>query len=345
MIVGMGAYHPSGVVHPGLSEPLHIPGDTDLTGAGVRETLEHLVATCSQDPEAFTWVGLVNPTRPELQLVAEIFSLESLQVEDAANTHQRAKFDVGEDGRTFCVVKVLDYEDQSGEVETGQISIFTGPQFAVTVRHGKKGDLSGVRARLEASEALRPYGPISVLYAVLDMVVDGYLAVSDEVIDDVNEVESQIFSGKPEEALTRKVYELKRENMEIRRAVLPLNAAAHRFANESADEIPLALRPYFRDVGEHVLRVSDGVDSTDSLLMTMLMASTALQDLQQNRDMRKISAYAAMGIVPTAIAGIYGMNFDNMPELSWGFGYPMALGIMALVMFLLYRAFKKSGWL
>ena len=186
---------------------------------------------------------------------------------------------------------------------------------------------------------------MAVLYAVLDLVVDGYLAVMDEVVDDVDEVEAKVFSSQPVSQLTRRIYELKRENMEARRAVSPLVPAAHRFASETASEVPPDLRPYFRDIGEHILRVSESVDSVDNLLLTMLMASTALQDLQQNKDMRKISAYAAMGVVPTVIAGIYGMNFSHMPELDWEFGYPLALGLMAVVVLLLYRAFKRSGWL
>jgi magnesium transporter len=278
-------------------------------------------------------------------MVADVFHLDPLQIEDAANPHQRAKFDANEDGRTFALVKVLDYDESTSGVATGQLSVFTGANYAVTVRQGAHGDLSGVRERLDASETLRSHGSVSVLYAVLDVVVDGYLAVMDEVVNDVDEVETQVFSSQPVSELTRRIYELKRENMEARRAVSPLVPAAHRFATESAPEVPRDLRPFFRDIGEHILRVAESVETVDNLLLTMLMASTALQDLQQNRDMRKISAYAAMGVVPTVIAGIYGMNFSHMPELDWEYGYPLALGLMGLVVLLLYRAFKRSGWL
>lgn len=344
MIRGLGLYHPSSVIDPGSSSPLHVPSDHDFTGESVRMHIRHL-REGANDPDAFAWVGLINPTRPEMALVAEEFGLESLQVEDATNPSQRAKFDVGTDGCVFALVKVLGYDESTSAVSTGQIAVFVGPGYAVTVRYGGHGDLAPVRARLAGSEALRAHGSLAVLYAVLDTVVDGYLAVVDEVVLDLHEVESEVFAPDPSSDVTRQIYELKRENIEVRRALEPLLPAAHRFATETADDVPEGLKPYFRDIGEHLLRAADIVDSTDNLLVTMLMASTALQDLQQNKDMRKISAYAAMGIVPTAIAGIYGMNFENMPELEWAFGYPLALGIMAGIMALLYRAFKKSGWL
>lgn len=344
MIRGLGLYHPTQVLDPGTSSPLHVPAEHDFTGESVRAHIKELRHQ-SRDAEGFAWVGLINPTRPEMAMVAEEFGLESLQVEDATNPAQRAKFDVGENGSVFALVKVLGYDDTTSAVSTGQIAVFVGPGYAVTVRYGSHGDLGPVRTRLAGSATLREHGSLAVLYAVLDTVVDGYLAVVDEVVVDLHGVETEVFAPDPSADVTRQIYELKRENIEVRRALEPLLPAAHRFATETADDVPEGLKPYFRDIGEHLLRAADIVDSTDNLLVTMLMASTALQDLQQNKDMRKISAYAAMGIVPTAIAGIYGMNFDNMPELHWTFGYPMALGLMAGVMALLYRAFKKSGWL
>jgi len=342
MITGMGAYTPGRVANQPPED--HVSPNTDLTGHS-REQMEALHRSVASSPDSFVWIDLHEPTKSELDLVASVFDLEALQIEDAANPRQRAKFDVDENGTTFAVFKFLDYDTSTSGVDTGQIAVFIGGSFAVTAHHGKHVDLVGVRDRIEGSDTLRSHGAVSVLYAVLDVVVDGYLAVMDEVVDDVDEVESRVFSSQPVAQLTRQIYELKRENMEVRRAVAPLVPAAHRFASESAPEIPVDLRPYFRDIGEHILRVAESVETIDSLLLTMLMASTALQDLQQNKDMRKISAYAAMGVVPTVIAGIYGMNFSHMPELDWEFGYPLALGLMGLVVLLLYRAFKKSGWL
>jgi len=230
-------------------------------------------------------------------------------------------------------------------VETGQIAIFTGPGYAITVRHGTHGDLAAVRTRIGASRVLRMHGPLSVLYSIMDMTVDGYLAVTDEVLDDVGEVEADVFAMNPTPGVTRRIYDLKRENMSVRRAVNPLVAVAHELAAETFEPIPEDLKPYFRDVGEHILRVHDTVESADSLLMTMLMASTALQDLQQNADTRKISAWVAIAAVPTVAGGIYGMNFEYMPELTWRWSYPIVLGVLATICLLLYRGFKRNGWL
>lgn len=342
VISSIGTYSPAGCLSD--STIRHVPSGDDRVGLGVVSRIQDSLGGLD-NANSFVWVDVVSPTRPELMLVADLFHLEALQVEDASNPHQRAKFDVDESGALFALFKVLDYEEATSGVATGQISVFVGPRYAVTVRQGGSRDIAGVRERIEGSEILRSHGSVSILYAVLDFVVDGYLAVMDEVGNDVDEIETQVFSSMPVSQLTRRIYELKRENMEVRRAVSPLVPAAHRFASESAPEVPEDLRPYFRDIREHILRVDESVDTIDNLLLTMLMASTALQDLQQNKDMRKISAYAAMGVVPTVIAGIYGMNFSHMPELDWEFGYPLALGLMGLVVLLLYRAFKKSGWL
>jgi magnesium transporter len=186
---------------------------------------------------------------------------------------------------------------------------------------------------------------MSVLYAVLDQVVDGYLVISDEVNRDVEDLEAQVFSAEGGSSVANGIYRLKRENIEMRRAVGPLVAWSHDVVEEQVTWVPPGLRGSFRDVGEHVLRANDATESADNLLMAMLMASTSLQDLQQNRDMRKISAWVAIAAVPTAIAAIYGMNFETMPELDQPWGYPAVLGVMAIVCVLLYRAFKRSGWL
>ena len=192
---------------------------------------------------------------------------------------------------------------------------------------------------------MREHGPLAVLYAIMDLTVDGYLAVVDAVSDDVGEVETDVFAMTSSNDVTKRVYELKRENMQARRAVQPLATVAHEFAQETFTPIPEALKPYFRDIGEHILRAHDAIESIDSLLMTMLMASTAMQDLQQNADTRKISAWVAIAAVPTVAGGIYGMNFENMPELSTQWGYPLILTVIAVICLLLYRGFKRNGWL
>ena len=345
MIRGLGAYHPDGTINVGDDTPCHIPADGDETGESVKAQLRSLRASADSTPDAFVWVGLVDPTKPELLAVQEVFDLEHLQVEDAANKRQRAKVDVSDEGTVFAVLKTLGYNEDSALMETGQVAIFTGPGYAVTVRHGTHGELTSVRDRLKASSTLREHGPLAVLYAIMDLTVDGYLAVVDAVSVDVGEVETDVFAMTVSNDVTKRVYDLKRENMQARRAVQPLTSVAHEFAEETFNPIPGTLKPYFRDIGEHILRAHDAIESIDSLLMTMLMASTAMQDLQQNADTRKISAWVAIAAVPTVAGGIYGMNFENMPELSTDWGYPLILTVIAVICLLLYRGFKRNGWL
>lgn len=344
MIRRMGSYSPGGELDLISAEDLRIPSDHDLTGAHARSLLSELISTVSMLEDSFAWVGLVNPSKPELALISDLFDLEPLEVEDAGNIAQRAKLDFG-DSQSFALLKSLSYDDRTREISVGQTSVFVGPKYAITVRHGLPGDLTQVRNRISASERLRKQGPMSVLYSVLDITVDGYLGVSEAVHEDMRELEQDVFSMNPTAEITKVIYELKRENITVRRAISPLTATAQRLISENEDGVPLELEPFFADVGEHILRVHDTVESIDNSLLTMLMASTALQDLKQNSDMRKISAWVAIAAVPTMTAGIYGMNFENMPELQWDLGYPVVLGLMAVACGLLYRGFKKSGWL
>lgn len=345
VIRGLGAYHPGGLIEAVDDSPRHIPSDGDPTGLVVKAELQQLFTAATSVSDGFVWVGLLDPTKHELLAVQEIFNLEHLQVEDAANARQRAKVDVGDDGTVFTVLKTLGYDEESLVMDTGQVSIFTGPGYAVTVRHGQHGDLTSIRERLKASAALREHGSLSVLYAIMDMTVDGYLAVVDAVAEDVSEVETDVFAMNPTSDVTRRIYELKRENMQARHAVQPLNRVAHEFAEEIFEPMPPALKPFFRDIGEHILRAHEAIENIDSLLMTMLMASTAMQDLRQNADTRKISAWVAIAAVPTVAGGIYGMNFENMPELAWEWSYPVVVGVIAIICVLMYRGFKRNGWL
>jgi magnesium transporter len=194
-------------------------------------------------------------------------------------------------------------------------------------------------------ERLRAHGPLAVLYAVMDITVDSYLAVAEDVHEDMRVIEQDVFSMQPTALTTKNIYQLKRENIAVSQAASPLVNAAQKFANDTDDSIPEQLEPFFADIGDHILRVNDIVESTDNALLTMLMASTALQDLKQNTDMRKISAWVAIAAVPTLTAGIFGMNFENMPELKTDYGYPIVLAFMAITCALLFRGFKKSGWL
>lgn len=329
----------------GVTSPADVQGWEASGAPAPDDTIRRLKERCLSTPDAFVWLGLSEPTRPELQMISEVFELPQLQVEDAANPAQRPKFELDDEGHGLVVLKLLDYVDSTSDVLTGQLAVFVGSWFAITVRYGQIGDLAGIRQRLERSPGLRGHGSVAVLYAVMDMAVDGYLTVSDEVALDVEDLETEVFAQERTAGTAGSIYLLKRENVEMRRAVGPLLTFAHQLVAESVRWTPEELRPYFRDVGEHVLRVYDAVESTDNLLMTMLMASTSLQDLQQNRDMRKISAWVAIAAVPTMIAGVYGMNFDNMPELHEKWGYPIVLALMGMVCFTLYRGFKRSSWL
>ena len=340
----MGSYSPTGEFDSATTEDLAIPSESDPTGGIARDKMVTLINQVESQPGSFVWVGLVNPTKPELALVAELFDLEPLEVEDASNTSQRPKLDLNAH-RSFALLKTLSYNLDSKEIQVGQTSVFVGPSYAVTVRFGSPGDLASVRQRMASSERLRTHGPMAVLYAVLDITVDSYLAVTEEVHDDMREIEQNVFSMQPAANVTKAIYELKRENIAVRRAVSPLASSAQRFVTNTEQGVPKELEPFFADVGEHILRVHDTVDTIDNSLLTMLMASTALLDLKQNSDMRKISAWVAIAAVPTMTAGIYGMNFEHMPELNWEYGYPVVLALMVTACLLLYRGFKKSGWL
>ena len=319
-----------------------VPGSTDAPGAASRDALERVrdAATAASD---FTWVALSDPTRAEVDLVADVFHLEPLLLEDATSRQQRAKIEIG-DQRLFVLLKVLEWVDDTSDVETGQVACFVGPGYAITMRMGRAEDTDIVAARLAAHPELAATGPLSVFWAIADVVAREYLAVGEAIQSDIEEIEQQVFSDQPSQAANR-IYRLNRENIEMRRAVQPLLPDSQRLARDSLPLVPPPLHPYMRDVGDNILRAGDMVDGFDSTLMTMLMASTARQDLLQNKDMRKISAWAAIIAVPTAIAGIYGMNFDDMPELHWSLGYPVVLAVMAGICLVLYRGFKKSGWL
>jgi magnesium transporter len=297
----------------------------------------------AREPGDFVWVGLSDPTEQEVAEVAEVFDLHPLAVEDAVKAHQRPKLERYEH-MFFLVLKTLWYVDELDAVETGEIAIFAGQDFVVTVRHGQGNELHSARTQLESSPKVLRHGTGGVVYSVLDRVVDGYLVVADELVIDVDEIEASVFStGRTNDA--ERIYTLKREIAEVRRAVLPLREPLGRFVAGSVIGVHEDAAPFFRDVADHLTRVAETVDSLDGLLSTAFDAHVAQISVQQNDDMRKISAGAALIVVPTLIAGIYGMNFKHMPELDWAYGYPFALVLMAVVAGGLLFLFKKSGWL
>jgi magnesium transporter len=295
------------------------------------------------DAGDFVWVGLYKPTEAELSDVAKAFGLHPLAVEDAVNSHQRPKLDHYDDS-LFLVLKTLWYVDEEDAVETGEINIFMGHDFVVTVRHGQGSQLQSARAYLESMESVLEHGPTAVVYAVCDTVVDGYTAVVQELQTDVDEIEASVFSPARTNDSER-IYTLKREIAEVRRAVMPLRDPIRRFADALVKGMASEGAPFFRDVLDHLNQAAEVVHDLDMLLSTAFEAHLARISVQQNSDMRKISAGVALVATPTLIAGVYGMNFEHMPELEWHLGYPFAMLLMVACSVGLLVLFKRSGWL
>jgi len=291
----------------------------------------------------FVWLGLVEPSAEEMSDVADTLGLHALAAEDAVKAHQRPKIEHYGDW-WFLVLKTLWYMDASDAVETGELHVFLGSHHLITVRHGEGVDLHATRMLAEEGAERLGSGPAAALHAVCDAVVDQYEAVAASLEEDVTEVERSVFS--PERTHdSERIYGLKRELLEARRAVLPLKEPLSRLVTDAGPDLGQQATPYFRDVLDHLIRVADVVDSVDRLLDAALDAHVARISVQQNDDMRRISAVAALFLAPTLVAGVYGMNFDRMPELGWTFGYPFSLALMALVVGVLWWRFKRSGWL
>jgi magnesium transporter len=292
---------------------------------------------------SFLWVGMHDPTADELAKVAKEFSLHALAVEDALKAHQRPKLEEYDDS-LFVVLKTVRYDEDTQQIELGDVMLFVGDSFIVSVRHGQGRALGHLRKRLEEQHDLLEYGPSAVLYSIADKVVDDYQAIAAAVEEDIDEVEQQIFSPARSNAGER-IYNLKREVIEFRHALLPLVEPMSRLGSGEVPHVHEQLRPFFRDVADHAVRVSEQVQSFADRLAGVLNANLAQVSVQQNEDMRRISAWVAIAAVPTAIAGIYGMNFDHMPELHWQYGYPAVLALMATICTALYRGFKRNHWL
>ncbi|MET8397865.1 magnesium/cobalt transporter CorA [Streptomyces sp900116325] len=297
--------------------------------------------------DAFLWIGLHEPTEKEFDLVSSEFGLHALAVEDALCAHQRPKLEVYDDS-LFVVIKPVVYEPEGDTVTTDELMLFIGDSFVVTVRHGESAPLAEVRRRLEAEPEVLRHGPTAVLYAVSDAVVDDYIHVAAELQVDLEELETEVFapSGSVDTKNTAsRIYTFKRQVLEFRRATGPLSVPMGRLAGASVPFVDEHSQPFFRDVSDHLTRANEHVEGLDRLLSDILAAHLAQTGLRQNDDMRKISAWAAMAAVPTMVAGIYGMNFDHMPELHWVWTYPTVIALMGCAVFGLYRMFKRRGWL
>ena len=303
------------------------------------------------------WIGLVRPDEADLNSLAREFDLHELAVEDAVQAHQRPKIE--RYGRTlFVVLRAARYDDSREEVDFSELHVFVGDDFVITVRHGEAPDLPSVRRRLEADPELLARGPEAVLYAILDRVVDDYAPVVAGLGNDIDEIETEVFSGAP--AVSRRIYELSREVIEFQRATGPLRSALQGLsAGFTKYNIDPELQRYLRDVQDHVEQVVERLDGFRQLLQNILTVNSALvgqrqneetktlteASLAQNEEVKKISSWAAILFAPTLVGTVYGMNFEHMPELGWAFGYPFALALMGMVSAVLYLVFNRRGWL
>jgi magnesium transporter len=308
-------------------------------------------------PQSLAWIGLYRPDSRELASLAQEFDLHELAIEDANEAHQRPKLErYGE--TLFVVLKAARYRDATEEVEFGEVHVFVGPDFVVTVRHAEAPNLAAVRRRVERDPDLLGRGAEAVLYAIMDKVVDGYAPVVAGLENDIDEIETEVFRGDPK--VSRRIYELSREVIEFQRATRPLVGMLEQlrggFQKYGVDE---ELQRSLRDVADHVTEVVEKVDGFRELLRDILtvnatlvaqqqneeMKSLAIASSEQNEEVKRISAWAAILFAPTLIGTVYGMNFDKMPELHWEYGYPFAIGLMALVCGGLHQIFKRRGWL
>ncbi|MFG2261522.1 magnesium and cobalt transport protein CorA [Streptomyces sp. NPDC048720] len=320
---------------------VRVPGCSDLVDA---------VAKVRKSGEGFVWLGLHEPTDSEFTDVARLFDLHPLAVEDAVEAHQRPKLERYAETlftvfKTVCYVEHEQLTATSEVVGTGEIMVFVGEDFVITVRHGRHGSLGPLREELEADPAQLAKGPAAVLHAIADHVVDEYLNVTDAVQADIEQVETDVFSEGGARADPGRIYQLKRELLELKRAVVPLGRPVEDLATRPIRAVPPEIQAYFRDVSDHLMRAKEQIAAFDELLNSILQAHLAQVTVAQNEDMRKITAWAAVVAVPTMVCGVYGMNFDHMPELRWRFGYPLVMGVTALACLVLYRGFRRNGWL
>jgi len=318
-----------------VDRAIYVDGRRTETPDALEETYE----VCRKRG-GLAWIGLYEPDEEEFSTVAGEFELHSLTVEDAIEAHQRPKLERYGD-TTFVVLKPARYVDETETVEFGEIHVFVGSDFVITVRHGKASALDGVRERLESEPDLLRRGSVAVLYAIMDEVVDDYAPVVEGLENDIDEIETEVFGGKPE--VSRRIYQLSREVIQFQRATKPLTGSLSSLLED--ERLDPELRRYLRDVQDHLLRVTEQIDGFRELLSSVLSVNLTLAGINQSDQTKKISAWAAVLFAPTLIAGIYGMNFDYMPELHWLLGYPFALALMLFVALGLHFVFKKHGWL
>lgn len=336
-----------------IDNAIYVNGRRDATPRSLPEAFEHLKNT----PDSMAWIGFYRPEDAVIFNVAEEFDLHELAVEDAIVAHQRPKADRYGD-TLFTVLRPARYLDEAEEVDFGELHVFVGRNFVITVRHSETPDLSQIRRRMERDPELLAQGPQAVLYAILDAVVDGYAPVVAGLQNDIDEIEVEVFGNRP--GVSRRIYELSREVIEFQRATRPLLGMIEGFiagaAKYGADE---ELQRHLRDVADHAITVAERVSGFRQMLHDILVVnSTMVAQAQnehmtnlteasnaQNEEVKRISAWAAILFAPTLVGTVYGMNFDVMPEIHWVWGYPFALLLMAAVCVTLYVVFKRRDWL
>ncbi|MCW3081207.1 magnesium/cobalt transporter CorA [Segetibacter sp.] len=304
--------------------------------AKIRETLLH--------KDTFVWVGLHEPGEELLKSIQEEFDLHDLAIEDAHNAHQRPKLELY--GETmFIVLRTAQVNSINHHIDFGETHFFVGENFIVTVRHGSSLSYKDVRTRCENTPELLSKGPAFALYAVMDSIVDQYFPVIETLEQKLLDVEEEIFGKKPTRGTTQRIYELKRELLEVKRVITPLIDICNRLLRFDIKRIPDDTRPYFRDVYDHAVRINEMLDTTRDLVTAALEANFSLTSISQSEVSKKFAGWAAIIGVPTMIAGVYGMNFETMPELHWRYAYPVVLVSTFLLCIILYFFFKRSGWL
>jgi magnesium transporter len=334
-----------------VDNAIYVDGRREAEPASLQETYE-----ACRERHGLAWIGLYEPTEEEFSSVAEEFGLHPLAVEDAINAHQRPKIErYGE--TLFTVLKPARYIDESETVEFGEIHAFVGTDFVVTVRHGKASSLDSVRRRLESMPELLSRGSEAILYAIMDRVVDDYAPVVAGLEHDIDEIETEVFSGNT--GVSRRIYELSREAIQFRRSTAPLVGILSNLIEDDASRVDAEVRRYLRDVQDHAVRINEQVTGLRELLQNILSVNLTLVGLsqneevnkltqasmEQNEEVKRISAWAAILFAPTLVGTVYGMNFNHMPELHWLLGYPLALLLMILTSVSLYIVFKQRGWL
>ncbi len=334
-----------------VDNAIYVGGRRAAEPSSLQETYE-----ACRERHGLAWIGLYEPTQEEFASVTEEFGLHPLAVEDAIKAHQRAKLErYGE--TLFTVLKSARYLDESETVEFGEIHVFVGADFVVTVRHGEASTLDRVRRRLESMPELLCRGPEAILYAIMDRVVDDYAPVVAGLEHDIDEIETEVFGGKA--GVSKRIYELSREVIEFQRATTPLVVILSSLIGEGAYQVDSEVRRYLRDVQDHALRVTEQIVGFREILQNILSVNLTLVSLsqneevnkltqvsiEQNEEVKRISAWAAILFAPTLVGTIYGMNFNHMPELHWLLGYPFALVLMVVTSVSLYAVFKQRGWI